>query len=373
MLKVEKRVCFRKHCLISPMFFSFSPSESELILFTRQFAAMLDSGLPILSALDALRDRIDPKKQAGIHAATERIRTRIGEGSSFTGAIESDPRIFPPLYVAFARTGEASGSLAKTMAQMASILEARAQLKKEITSAMAYPAFVSVIAVLITLGLILWVVPILAESLASLDATLPAPTRFFIRLNHFLLHWWGFLPVAAGAIFFGLRGLFKSSPGRVFRRRYQFKIPVIGPLMHKIALARFAETFSCLIQAGVPVLEAMRLVAGTTSDEAVARATLEAAARLECPEGSTLANALATQRVFPASLIQMTATGEEAGKLDEMLAKAAEYWNREIEATVKKLTALINPLLMTVLGIVIGIIVISMALPVFKIYDVLGG
>lgn len=346
-------------------------SDTDLVLFTRQLATMVDAGLPLVSALTALYEQADPKKQAGLRQVVGEIMARVQQGETFNDAISKHPLVFSRLYIAMVRAGESGGLLAEILDRLAGFLEANARLKKKVKSAMTYPAIVITIAIAITIFLIVKVVPVFATIFADFGSKLPAPTQFLIDVSDFVRSYWYWMVLAAGGVFYGLRTFLRTRMGMELWDRYKLKLPIFGPLIHKICMSRFARTFAQLIRSGVPILEVMSIVGETSGNVIVEYAVRNVAEEVE--KGSALTAAMTRQPIFPPMMLRMLAAGEATGKIDAMLEKMADFWDEEIEAMLDALTSLIEPLLIVFLGVVVGGIVIAMFLPIFKMSDVVSG
>ncbi len=343
-------------------------TETDLVLFTRQLATMVDAGLPLVGALTALYEQADPKKQAGLRRVVGEVSALVQQGDSFYEAIQKHPNVFSRLYVAMVKAGESGGLLAEILDRLASFLEAAARLKKKIKSAMTYPVIVICIAVAITTFLIVRVVPVFGEIFADFGAQLPAPTQFLLDLSAFVRGNWYILIAVIGGIIFGFKAFVKTERGRQIWDQYKLKLPVFGPLVHKICMTRFARTFAQLIRAGVPILEVMSIVGDTSGNYVVEQSIKNVGSDIE--KGDNLAAALGREKIFPPMLVRMVSAGEQTGKIDTMLEKMADFWDEEIEAILDALTSLIEPMLICVLGVIVGGIVIAMFLPIFKLNDV---
>ena len=343
-------------------------SETDLVLFTRQLATMVDAGLPLMAGLTALYEQADPKKQAGLRRVVGEVTALVQQGDSFFEAISKHPRVFSRLYISMVKAGESGGLLASILDRLACFLEAAARLKKKIKSAMTYPVIVICIALSITTFLIVKVVPIFGDIFKDFGANLPAPTQFLLDLSAFIRGNWYFIAGGAVGIFYGCRTFVRSERGSQLWDRWKLKLPIFGPLVHKICMTRFARTFAQLIRSGVPILEVMDIVGETSGNFVVADAIKRVSSDVE--KGDHLASSLGRQPIFPPMLIRMVSAGEATGKIDTMLEKMADFWDEEIEAILNALTSLIEPLLIVVLGVIVGGIVIAMFLPIFKLNDV---
>jgi type IV pilus assembly protein PilC len=345
--------------------------DSDLVLFTRQLATMVDAGLPLVSALTALFEQADPKKQAGLRRVVGEVTAVVQEGSTFNEAISKHPKIFSRLYISMVKAGESGGMLSEVLDRLAGFLEASARLYKKVKSAMTYPVIVISIALAITTFLIVKVVPVFGSIFADFGAKLPAPTQFLIDLSEFTRGNWYYLIGGIVGVIFGIRAWVKSPTGADTWDRWKLKLPVFGPLTHKICMTRFARTFAQLIRSGVPILEVMQIVGDTSGNSVVTKALKSVAADVE--KGEHLTAGLSRQAIFPPMMLRMVAAGESTGKIDTMLEKMADFWDEEIEATLAALTSLLEPMLIVFLGVIVGGIVIAMFLPIFKLSDIVAG
>ena len=343
-------------------------TDSDLVLFTRQLATMVDAGLSLVSALTGLYEQTDGRKQAGLRRVIGEISARVQQGETFNESIAKHPRVFSTLYVAMVKAGETGGLLSEILDRLSGFLEASARLKKKVKSAMTYPIIVICIAFGITTFLIVSVVPVFGQIFADFGAQLPGPTQFLLDLSDFIRGYWYYLVAGGAAIFFGIRSFLKTEGGSRLWNRWQLKMPIFGTLTHKICMTRFARTFAQLIRAGVPILEVMSIVGDTSGNYVITEAIKKVSADVE--RGDHLTASLARQPIFPPMLVRMVSAGESTGKIDVMLEKMADYWDEEIEAILDALTSLIEPMLIVVLGVIVGGIVIAMFLPIFKLSDV---
>jgi type IV pilus assembly protein PilC len=343
-------------------------SETDLVLFTRQLATMVDAGLPLVSGLTALYEQADPKKQAGLRRVIGEVSALVQQGETFCEAISKHPRVFSRLYVAMVKAGESGGLLSEILDRLASFLESAARLKKKIKSAMTYPVIVICIAMSITTFLIVKVVPVFGEIFKDFGANLPGPTQFLLDVSDLIRGNWYFIIAGFCGIFFGIRTFLRTQRGSDLWDKWKLKLPIFGTLVHKICMTRFARTFAQLIRSGVPILEVMEIVGDTSGNSVVTEAIKKVASDVE--KGDHLTNALSRQPIFPPMLVRMVGAGESTGKIDTMLEKMADFWDEEIEAILDALTSLIEPLLIVVLGVIVGGIVIAMFLPIFKLNDV---
>ncbi len=346
-------------------------SETDVVLFTRQLATMVDAGLPLVTALTGLYEQCDPKRQTGLRYVIGDLSAHVQQGSSFHEAVQKHPKVFNRLYVSMVKAGESGGLLAEILDRLAAFLEAAARLRKKVKSAMTYPLIVICIAICITTFLIVKVVPVFAQIFADFGSKLPAPTQFLVDLSDFIRGEWYFIVLVIGGIFYGIRHFLQTKTGSEWWDKWKLKLPIFGPLVHKICMTRFSRTFAQLIRSGVPILEVMEIVGETSGNSVIAKAIISVSADVE--KGDHLTAAMSKQPIFPPMLLRMIAAGESTGKIDVMLEKMADFWDEEIEAVLDALTSLIEPLLICVLGLIVGGIVIAMFLPIFKLNDVVSG
>ncbi len=342
--------------------------ETDLVLFTRQLSTMIDAGISLVQALTALYEQCDKKRQRNLRYVISDITARVQGGETFHESIAKHPRVFNRLFTSMVKAGEHGGLLAEILDRLAGFLEDSARLRKKVKSAMTYPVVVISIAFAITTFLIVRVVPIFGEIFKDFGAKLPAPTQFLIDLSDFVRGEWYFLILGIGGTIFGLRAFLRSQRGKQLTDKWKLKLPVFGPLVHKICMSRFSRTFAQLIRSGVPILEVLDIVGGTSGNHVIETSIKSVSEAVE--KGDNLSVALSKKSVFPPMLLRMVAAGEATGKIDTMLEKMADFWDEEIEAMLDALTSLIEPMLIVFLGVIVGGIVIAMFLPIFKLNEV---
>jgi type IV pilus assembly protein PilC len=347
---------------------TWSVKETDLVLFTRQLSTMIEAGISLVQALTALYDQCDPKRQKSLRHIISDVTTRVQGGETFHESIAKHPRVFDRLFVSMVKAGEHGGLLAEILDRLAGFLEASARLRKKIKSAMTYPVIVICIAMAITTFLIVKVVPIFGEIFQDFGSKLPAPTQFLIDVSDFMRGEWYYLVLGIGGVFFGIRTFLRSTRGKQLWDRWKLKLPVFGPLVHKICMSRFARTFAQLIRSGVPILEVLEIVGGASGNHVVETSIKGVSSDVE--KGDNLSVALSKKPIFPPMMLRMVAAGEATGKIDTMLEKMADFWDEEIEAMLDALTSLIEPMLIVFLGVIVGGIVIAMFLPIFKLNEV---
>src|SRR5215813_10580295 len=339
---------------------------ADLVIFTRQLATMIDAGLAMVQSLQALADQTSNKVMRDV---IKDICARVEGGDSFSEALAKHPKVFNRLYVCMVAAGEKGGLLAEILARLATYLENAARLRKKVKSAMMYPTVVSVVAVLITIFLLVKVVPVFGEIFQSFGAKLPAPTQALIDLSDFVKKWIILILAVMGGGVYAWLYFIKTPPGRAFWDSRRIRLPIFGPIAHKICLARFTRTLASLVRSGVPILEVLQIVSQTVGNVVMEKAIKTAAGDIE--RGDSISAALAKHSVFPSMIIRMITAGEQTGKIESMLERISNFLDEEIETTLSGLTSLIEPLLIVFLGVVIGGIVICMFLPIFKMSEII--
>lgn len=338
----------------------------DLAVFCRQFATMVNSGLPILRALAILSEQTASKELAKILV---QVRTDVEQGSSLSGALAKHPKAFNDLFVAMIRAGETGGVLDEVLLDVADTIETEVELRRKIKSAMTYPVVVVILVVLIMAAMLLFIVPQFEEIYASLGSSLPLPTRMLLGASKLVRTYWWLVVLGAIGARYAFRRYKRTPAGRAQVDALKIRVPVFGPLFHKVALARFSSTFGMLLKSGVPILQAMEIVKETVNNQVIARAVEDVKGSVR--EGESIAKPLAKHAVFPPMVVQMLSVGEETGAVDTMLDKVAQFYNQEVEATVDALTSLIEPLLIAVIGGAVGAAVIALYMPMFNIINLI--
>src|ERR1700722_18640338 len=282
--------------------------ETDLVLFTRQLATMIEAGISLVQGLTALYDQCDPKRQKSLRHVVSDVTTRVQGGETFHEAISKHPRVFNRLFVSMVKAGEAGGLLAEILERLAGFLEASARLRKKVKSAMTYPVIVVCIAFAITTFLIVRVVPIFGEIFKDFGAKLPAPTQFLLDVSDFIRARWNFLILGIGGTIFGIRTFLRSKRGKEWSDRWKLKLPIFGPLVHKICMSRFSRTFAQLIRSGVPILEVLEIVGGSSGNHVIETSLKSVSGDVE--KGDNLSVALSKASIFPPMLLRMVAAGE---------------------------------------------------------------
>lgn len=341
--------------------FGSGVKAEEIAIFTRQFSVMIDAGLPLVQCLEILGNQQENKSFQKVLTGT---RAAVEGGATLSAAMRQFEKIFDSLYVNMVEAGETGGILDTILQRLSVYIEKNVKLKRAVKSAMIYPIVVVVVAGGV-ITLLLWkVVPIFATLFVSLDVALPLPTRIVIGLSNFVGSIFGFLTLLAFiGIGIGLKVWYKTEGGRMAIDRFLLHVPLVGILLRKIAVARFTRTLGTLISSGVPILEGLDITARSAGNAVVEKALLQTRKALEA--GRTLADPLKESEVFPGMVTQMIAVGEQTGAMDAMLQKIADFYEDEVDAAVKDLLAAMEPIMIVILGLVVGGIVISMYLPLF--------
>jgi type IV pilus assembly protein PilC len=336
----------------------------DLSVFSRQFATMVNSGLPILRALAILSDQTENKE---LKKVLTQVRIDVEQGSSLSGGMSKHPKAFSDLYVAMVRSGETGGVLDNVLLRLADNMEKDVELRRKIKSAMAYPAAVVSLVLLILSAMLLFVVPQFKSIYAQLGGKLPLPTRILLGASDAVrTKWWLFLILVVGSVF-AFRRYKATAAGRATVDSLKLKAPIFGALFHKTALARFSSTLGMLLRSGVPILQALDIVSETVGNRVISKAVSDVQGSVR--EGESIAKPLSKHPVFPPMVVQMLAVGEETGAVDVMLDKVADFYNSEVTAAVDALTSLIEPLLIAVIGGAVGAAVISLYMPMFNIIN----
>jgi type IV pilus assembly protein PilC len=334
----------------------------EISVFSRQLATMVNSGLTLVRALTVLQEQ---SQNAAFAQIIGDVRTRVEQGSSLSASLAFHPKTFGTLYVAMVQAGEVGGALDETLIRLADTLEAGVRLRSKVKSAMAYPVMVGALVLLITSAMMLFIVPIFSRLYADLGGELPWPTKILVTISGLMSKgWWVLALITAGVIFAFKR--WKATPeGRAKWDRFKLHAPIFGKLVRKVAISRFSRTFSVLSRTGVPVLQALDIVATTAGNALVAAALRDVQESVK--RGESLAGPLSRHEVFPPMVTHMMAVGEETGALDAMLGKVADFYDQEVDSAVSALTSLIEPLLIVVMAVVVGGIMICLYLPMFNV------
>lgn len=339
----------------------------ELVLFSRQLSTLVSAGVPLVQGLTILEEQVETKLFKGIVHA---IREDIEAGQSITDALRKHPNAFEELYVSMIRAGEVGGILDVILERLSSYLESAENLKSKVKGALMYPMVVSIIASGVTLFLLMGVIPTFSNIFAGFGAELPWITQMMINLSTGLRKFWYVIVMFPVVVFVAVKQYRKTEIGKRNLDALTLRVPVFGVLLKKVAVAKFTRTLGTLIKSGVPILQALETVAKTSGNKVIEIAIMTA--RESVKEGERIASQLRKANVFPPMVLQMVAIGEETGNLDTMLAKIADFYDQEVDVAVKALTSMIEPIIIVIMGVVIGFIVIAMFLPMFELGSLAG-
>jgi len=341
---------------------------SDLVVFTRQLATMIDAGIAIVQALQALAEQTPNKVMRDV---INDVCSRVQSGESYSEALQKHPKVFNRLYVSMISAGEKGGMIAEIMARLATYLENTERLRKKVKTALMYPTAVTVVAIGITVFLLVKVIPVFKDVYSGFGAKLPGPTQVLMDISDLVRNWFVLLIILAGAAVWGWLAFIKTKSGREFWDARRIKLPIFGGIAHKICLARFTRTLASLIRSGVPILEVLQIVSQTVGNVIMEKAIKVAMGDIERGEG--ISAALGKNPIFPSMIIRMLSAGEQTGKIDEMLERVSNFLDGEIEATLSGLMSLLEPIMIVVLGVLIGGMVICMFLPIFNLANIVNG
>lgn len=334
----------------------------DVMLFTRQFSTMIDAGLPIVQSLDILAEQTECKP---LKSVIRDVRRDVSGGTTLADALEKHPKVFDDLYVNMVRAGEAGGVLNTILNRIALFIEKANRLKKKVKGAMIYPATIVAVAIGVVSILLIFVIPVFAELYGSMGRALPAPTQITINISNFFRAYFVHVVVIIALIVVGIKMYYKTAKGRMVIDGILLKMPILGDLLRKVAVARFSQNMSLLLASGVPILEGLAITAKTAGNKVIEKAIMDA--RISISEGKTVAEPLEKSGVFPPMVCQMVSVGENTGALDNMLKRVGDFYEEEVDNSVNNITALMEPMIMVFLGIVLGGLVISMYLPIFQL------
>ncbi|MDD2309612.1 MAG: type II secretion system F family protein [Desulfuromonadaceae bacterium] len=343
-------------------------NEKDLVIFTRQFSTMIDSGLPLVQCLEILAKQQENK---AFQEILYKVKESVESGSTFADALGKHPRAFDQLFVNLVAAGEIGGILDTILTRLAAYIEKSMKLKKQIKGAMVYPITIMSIAVVVVGVILVFVIPTFAKMFAEFGGELPAPTKFVIALSNFLTKY--LIVIIAGfyALMWGIKKYYATPNGQKIIDRMALKAPIAGPLIRKVAVAKFTRTLGTMVSSGVPIMDGLEIVAKTAGNKIVEEAIYSV--RQAISEGKTMAEPLAACGVFPPMVVQMISVGEATGAMDAMLNKIADFYDDEVDDAVGAMTAMMEPLLMVFLGTAVGGLVVAMYLPIFKLAGTVGG
>ena len=357
-IKVKKK---SKDILENIEFFQPKVTTKDVVIFTRQFATMIDAGLPLVQCLEILASQQENKTFKKILTS---VKQTVEGGSTFADALKQHPKVFDNLYVNLVHAGETGGILDTILRRLAGFMEKAQALKRKVKGAMVYPAVVVTIAVSVVAVLLIFVIPVFKEMFEGAGEKLPGPTLLVLAMSEFVQKYILYILILLGILAYAFRRFYRTEKGRIIFDRLALRAPVFGMLLKKVAVARFCATLGTMISSGVPILDALEITAKTAGNVIVEKAIMNT--RTAIAEGRTIAEPLMETGVFPGMVVRMIAVGEATGALDAMLAKISEFYDEEVDAAVEALTQLMEPIMIVFLGGVCGGLVIAMYLPVFS-------
>jgi type IV pilus assembly protein PilC len=344
--------------------FGTGVTPKELVVFTRQFATMIDAGLPLVQCLDILSSRGENK---ALNAILKDVKDYVEQGGTFSEGLARHPKLFDQLFVNLIRAGEMGGILDTILNRLAGYIEKRVKLARQVRGAMVYPVAIFFVAIMVVVVMLAWVIPSFKGMFAEFggEDSLPALTQMVIATSEGFLSNFHWIVLVTGALVFGITYTYRQPAGKHFFHRTLLVMPILGPVMRKISVARFTRTLGTLLSAGVPILDALDVVKKSAGNVVVENAIQETSNKIR--EGRTMAEPLMETNVFPPMVVQMIGVGEQTGALDTMLNKIADFYEDEVDVAVAALTSLLEPLMMVFIGGIVGVILISMYLPIFSI------
>lgn len=333
----------------------------SLILFTRQFSTMIDSGLPLIQGLEILAEQ---EENPTFRKILKQVKSDVEGGSSFADALKKHPKVFDNLFVNLVAAGEMGGILDTILQRLAAYIEKNAKLVSKVKGAMVYPSVIGIIALVVITVMLVFVIPVFAEMFEGFGGELPGLTQGVVSLSNFMVAYWYLILGGLGVFIFGFKKIKSTDRGEYQIDKFMLKVPVLGDLLRKVAVAKFTRTLGTMITSGVPILDGLDIVAKTAGNRIVQEAIERTKASIS--EGKTIAEPLLQSGVFPPMVCQMVSVGESTGALDSMLSKIADFYEDEVDAAVDALTSLIEPFMMVFLGGTVGTMLAAMYLPIFK-------
>lgn len=338
----------------------------DVVIFTRQLTTMIDAGMPLVQILEILSSQTDNKV---FGKQIREVKESVEAGATLSEALRKFPKTWDELYVNMVQAGEIGGILDTILARLSVYMEKMLSLKRKIKGAMIYPATIISVAIIVTLILLVFVIPVFAELFTSFGRALPAPTQIVINISNFTIAYLHFMIVGAILFAIGVRQTYKTEGGRMFIDKMLLKLPILGELLRKASIARFSRTLGTLVSAGVPILDSLTITARTAGNKVIEKAGFMI--RESISQGRTMSEPMLQSKVFPPMVCQMVGAGEMTGAIDQMLQKIADFYEDEVDVAVNNLTALMEPLVIVVLGTIIGGLVVSMYLPIFQLGSLL--
>ena len=346
----------------SPIRIGSKVKDKEMAVFTRQFSTMIDAGLPLVQCLNILAEQSESRNLRGV---TANVARNVQDGTTLAEALRKHPRTFDDLFTNMVEVGETGGILDVIFQRLAGYIEKAAALKRKVKGAMVYPGSIVGVAFLVIVFMLTFVIPTFAAIFKDMGADLPVPTRIVIWLSEFVRSYILLIFAAIGGAIFAMRSYYRTENGKATIDALLLRVPIFGPLIRKVAVARFTRTLGTLVQSGVPILEGLRITATTAGNKVVEKAVLQC--RTSVTAGKTLAEPLKLSGVFPPMVTHMIFVGEQTGALDGMLSKIADFYDDEVNTAVNTLTSLLEPIMIVFLGGVVGGLVVAMYLPIFKL------
>ena len=342
-------------------------STKSLVLFTRQLATLIAAGLPLVKALRTLYDQLEPGTLKGV---IKTIADEVESGSNFSEALSHFPNVFPDFYVNMIKAGELGGMLEDILKRLSEFLDKSQKLKDRVKSALMYPAFVMIVAVLILIMLMVFVIPTFTNMFSEMGGSLPLPTKILILISEITRRLWFLIPLVPVGLIALYKAIIKNPDRKMIIDKMKLRIPVVGTLIQQVSVARFSRTLGTLLSSGVPILAALQTVRDTIGNEFIARAIIEV--RDSIKEGESVSGPMEASKAFPPLVTKMISIGEETGQLDKMLIQIADSFEDEVDVAVSGLTSLLEPLLIVFMGLMVGFIVVAMFMPLFSIGKLIG-
>ena len=333
----------------------------EIVIFTRQFSTMINAGLPLVQCLDILSSQ---QPNPSFKKVTSQIKVDVEAGSTFADALSKHPKIFDSLYVNLVAAGEVGGVLDTVLNRLAVYMEKNESLKNKVKGAMTYPIIVLCVAFGVVAILMIFVIPTFSDMFKQFGSALPGPTQFIVNLSSFFRKFWWAMIGFIVALIFGFKWIRTQEKGRFYTDKMMLRLPVFGPLIRKVAVAKFTRTLGTMISSGVPIMDGLEITSKTAGNMIIENAIR--AVRTAIGEGRTMSEPLEQTGLFPGMVVQMIAVGEATGAMDQMLGKIADFYDEEVDTAVEALTSSLEPMLMVFLGGIIGFVVVAMYLPIFK-------
>jgi type IV pilus assembly protein PilC len=342
--------------------------EKNIVVFARIFSTMINAGLPLIQCLDLLAQQEENKTFAKIIAS---VKEDIEGGSTLQDALKKYPAIFDELFVNLVAAGESGGILDVILIRLSNYMEKTMKLKSKVKGSLVYPVIVLVVSIAVITLLLVYVIPVFKKMFEGMGGQLPGPTQFLINISDYAVSYFPYIVGGVVLFIFIFRRYYRTEKGRLVVDALMLKAPIFGPLLTKVAVAKFTRTLSTMMASGVPILEGLNIVSKTAGNVIVENAIMKT--RQSITEGRTIAEPLAETAIFPPMVVQMIAVGEATGALDAMLAKIADFYDDEVDAAVAAMTTMLEPFMMVFLGIVVGGMIICMYLPIFKMASVVAG